>query len=189
MVKTDLDARIKALGKDFFASISGEAPSIFNKGWWTGKVMDWAMRNEHFKVQLFPFVDVLPYLSAGESLGRQLEEYFAAQDQDIPAVLKLGAKGAGLGGGFTAKVFAKTIRANIEGMAKQFIIGENAKEALRTLNRLRKDNFAFTVDILGEATVSEGEAEQYRQAYLELLGELDRERRNWKSLGRNDAGP
>ncbi|MGE5310348.1 MAG: proline dehydrogenase family protein, partial [Nitrospirota bacterium] len=189
MEKTDLDARIKARGKDFFASISGEAPSIFNKGWWTGKVMDWAMRNEQFKVQLFRFVDVLPYLSTGESLGRHIEEYFAAQDQDIPGVLKWGAKGAGLGGGLTAKVFARTIRANIEGMAKQFIIGENAKEALRTLNKLRRDNFAFTVDILGEATVSESEAEQYRQAYLELLGELDREQRNWKSLGRNDAGP
>jgi RHH-type transcriptional regulator, proline utilization regulon repressor / proline dehydrogenase / delta 1-pyrroline-5-carboxylate dehydrogenase len=189
MEKTDLDARIKARGKDFFASISGEAPSIFNKAWWTGKVMDWAMRNEQFKVQLFRFVDVLPYLSTGESLGRHIEEYFAAQDQDIPAVLKWGAKGAGLGGGFTAKVFARTIRGNIEGMAKQFIIGENAKEALRTLNRLRKDNFAFTVDILGEATVSEEEAEQYRAAYLGLLGELEREQGNWKSLGRNDAGP
>ena len=189
MEKTGLEARIRARGKEFFASISGEAPSIFNRGWWTGKVMDWAMRNEQFKVQLFRFVDVLPYLSTGESLGRHIEEYFGAQDQDIPAVLKWGAKGAGLGGGFTAKVFARTIRANIEGMAKQFIIGENAKEALRTLNRLRKDNFAFTVDILGEATVSEGEAEQYRQAYLELLGELDREQKGWKSLGRNDAGP
>ncbi len=98
MEKTDLDSRIKARGKDFFASISGEAPSIFNKSWWTGKVMDWAMRNEQFKVQLFRFVDVLPYLSTGESLGRHIEEYFAAQDQDIPAVLKWGAKGAGLGG-------------------------------------------------------------------------------------------
>ena len=189
MEQTDLDGRIRARGKDFFASISGEAPSIFNKSWWTGKVMDWAMRNEQFKVQLFRFVDVLPYLSKGESLGRHIEEYFAAQDQDIPAVLKWGAKGAGLGGGLTAKVFARTIRANIEGMAKQFIIGENAKEALRTLNRLRKENFAFTVDILGEATVSEEEAEQYRQAYLELLGELQQEQGNWKSLGRNDAGP
>jgi RHH-type proline utilization regulon transcriptional repressor/proline dehydrogenase/delta 1-pyrroline-5-carboxylate dehydrogenase len=188
MEKTDLDARITARGRDFFASISSEAPSIFNKAWWTGKVTDWAMRNEHFKVQLFRFVDVLPYLSTGESLGRHIEEYFTAQDQDIPAVLKWGAKSAGLAGGLTAKVFAKTIRANIEGMAKQFIIGENAKEALRTLHRLRRDNFAFTVDILGEATVSEGEAEQYRQAYLELLGELDREQGKWKGLGRNDAG-
>jgi RHH-type proline utilization regulon transcriptional repressor/proline dehydrogenase/delta 1-pyrroline-5-carboxylate dehydrogenase len=189
MEKTDLDARIKARGKQFFARISGEAPSIFNKGWWTGKVMDWAMRNEHFKVQLFRFVDVLPYLSTGESLGRHIEEYFAAQDQDIPAVLKWGAKGAGLGGGLTAKVFARTIRANIEGMAKQFIIGENAREALRSLNRLRKDNFAFTVDILGEATVSEEEAEQYRRAYLDLLQELDREQGSWKSLGTDDSGP
>ena len=46
-------------GKEFFASISGEAPSIFNKGWWTGKVMDWSMKNENFKIQLFRFVDVL----------------------------------------------------------------------------------------------------------------------------------
>jgi RHH-type proline utilization regulon transcriptional repressor/proline dehydrogenase/delta 1-pyrroline-5-carboxylate dehydrogenase len=188
MEKTGLDARIKARGKEFFARISGEAPSIFNKGWWTGKVMDWAMQNEQFKIQLFRFVDVLPYLSTGESLGRHIEEYFAVQDTDIPAVLKWGAKSAGLGGGLTAKVFARTIRANIEGMARQFIIGENAKEALRTLNRLRKDDFGFTVDILGEATVSEEEAQQYRRAYLDLLEELDREQGGWRSLGKGDTG-
>lgn len=57
---TALEPRILARGKEFFASIAGEAPSIFNKGWWTGKVMDWAMKNEAFKVQMFRFVDVLP---------------------------------------------------------------------------------------------------------------------------------
>jgi len=30
--------------------------------------------------------------------------------------------------------------------------------------------------------VSEEEAEQYRRAYLDLLGELDREQRHWRSL-------
>ncbi len=189
MEKGELETRIKARGKEFFASITGEAPSIFNKGWWTGKVMDWAMRNEQFRVQLFRFVDVLPYLTTGESLGRHIEEYFAAQDQDIPAVLKWGAKGASLGGGLTARVFARTIRANIEGMAKQFIIGENLKEALKTLSRLRKENFAFTVDMLGEATVSKEEADHYHKAYLGLLEELDREQRHWKSLGAGDSGP
>lgn len=189
MEKKDLETRIKMRGEEFFARISGEAPSIFDKGWWTGRVMDWAMRNEQFKVQLFRFVDVLPYLTTGESLGRHIEEYFAAQDQDIPAVLKWGAKSAGLGGGLAAKVFARTIRANIESMAKQFIIGETTKEALKTLGRLRKDNFAFTVDILGEATVSEEEAEQYRLAYLDLLEDLEREQKAWKSLGGSDYGP
>jgi RHH-type proline utilization regulon transcriptional repressor/proline dehydrogenase/delta 1-pyrroline-5-carboxylate dehydrogenase len=189
MEKGELETRIKARGKEFFASIAGEAPSIFNKGWWTGKVMDWAMRNDQFKVQLFQFVDVLPYFTTGESLGRHIEEYFGSQGQDIPVVLKWGAKGAGLGGGLTARVFARTIRSNIEGMAKQFIIGENLKEALKTLSRLRKENFAFTVDMLGEATVSKEEADQYHKAYLGLLEELDREQRRWKSLGASDSGP
>ena len=87
--------------------------------------MDWCMRNENFKVQLFRFVDVLPYLTTGESLSRHIEEYFAEQEQNIPAALKWGAKGAGLGGRITGKMLAKTIRTNIESMAKQFIIGEN----------------------------------------------------------------
>jgi RHH-type proline utilization regulon transcriptional repressor/proline dehydrogenase/delta 1-pyrroline-5-carboxylate dehydrogenase len=187
MDKSKLEALIEARGKDFFAIISGEAPSIFDKGWWTGKLMDWCMRNENFKVQLFRFVDVLPYLTTAESLSRHIEQYFAKQEQDIPAALKWGAKGAGLGGRITGKMLAKTIRTNIESMAQQFIIGENIESALKVLTKLRKNNFAFTVDILGEATVSKEEAEQYQRGYLELLQGLQREEKRWKSLGETES--
>ena len=51
-----IEQKIVERGQEFFNSISGEAPSIFNKGWWTGKVMDWSMKNEDFKVQLFRFL-------------------------------------------------------------------------------------------------------------------------------------
>ncbi|MBT8762634.1 L-glutamate gamma-semialdehyde dehydrogenase [Desulfohalobiaceae bacterium Ax17] len=186
MDKKALNPKIRERGKEFFKSISGEAPSIFNKGWWTGKVMDWAMRNENFKVQLFRFVDVLPYLNRSESLTRHIQEYFAADEHDLPPVLKWGAKGAGLSKGLAGKVLAKTIRANIENMAKQFIIGENTKQATKTLKKLRKDNFAFTVDILGEATVSEEEGVQYQQSYLELMEILAKESKKWKGLGGGD---
>ncbi|WP_028575286.1 L-glutamate gamma-semialdehyde dehydrogenase [Desulfonatronovibrio hydrogenovorans] len=178
-----LNTRIRARGREFFESIKGEAPSIFNKGWWTGKVMDWAMRNEDFKVQLFRFVDVLPYLNTSDSLTRHIQEYFGGDDQEIPSVLKWGAKGTGWGGGLAGKIMAKSIRSNIESMAKQFIIGENIKQGLKTLNRLRKDDFAFTVDILGEATVSEEEGIQYQQSYLELLDGLAKGASSWKALG------
>jgi RHH-type transcriptional regulator, proline utilization regulon repressor / proline dehydrogenase / delta 1-pyrroline-5-carboxylate dehydrogenase len=178
-----LNARISARGKEFFQSISGEAPSIFNKGWWTGKVMDWAMRNEDFKVQLFRFVDVLPYLNTSESLTRHIQEYFGGENQDIPSVLKWGVKGAGWGKGLAGKLMSRSIRSNIESMAKQFIIGENIKQALKTLHKMRKDNFAFTVDILGEATVSEQEGIQYEQSYLELLDGLAQDADKWKALG------
>ncbi len=187
MHKSELETLIKARGREFFEIISDEAPSIFNKGWWSGKLMDWCMRNENFKVQLFRFVDVLPYLTSGESLSRHIEEYFAKQEQDIPAALKWGAKGAGLGGRITGTMLAKTIRTNIESMAKQFIIGENIESALKVLTKLRKNNFAFTVDTLGEATLSKEEAEQYQRSYLELLYELQREEKRWKSLGEAES--
>jgi RHH-type proline utilization regulon transcriptional repressor/proline dehydrogenase/delta 1-pyrroline-5-carboxylate dehydrogenase len=182
MNSSDLESRIKAQGKDFFAIISDEAPSIFNKGWWMGKLMDWCMRNEDFKVQLFHFVDVLPYLTTAESLSRHIEEYFADQDHEMPSALRWGAKTAGLGGRVAGKMLAGTIRANIESMAKQFIIGENTKEALKVLTKHRKNGFAFTVDILGEATVSEEEAEQYQLGYLELLDTLKIEENRWDGL-------
>jgi len=53
MDSSDLDKRIKARGQEFFSVIRGETPSIFDKGWWTGKLTDWCMSNDNFKVQLF----------------------------------------------------------------------------------------------------------------------------------------
>jgi RHH-type proline utilization regulon transcriptional repressor/proline dehydrogenase/delta 1-pyrroline-5-carboxylate dehydrogenase len=182
----DLDPRIEARGREFFSSIAGEAPSVFNKGWWTGKVMDWAMKNEDFKVQMFRFVDVLPYLNTSESLSRHIEEYFAGEDSDIPEVLKWGAGKTNFAGGLVAKVLNKTIRSNIESMARQFIIGQTAKEAVKGIRKLRKDGFAFVIDLLGEATVSEAEADAYRDGYLEVLDALEQEAPNWKALDSGD---
>lgn len=186
MDRKTLNSRINDRGREFFKSISGEAPSIFNKGWWTGKVMDWAMRNENFKVQLFRFVDVFPYLNTTESLTRHIQEYFASGDQEMPSALKWGAKGAGMGKGLTGKILAKTIRSNLENMGKQFIVGENTKQALKNLNKLRKNDFTFTVDILGEATVSEEEGQIYQKSYVDLLDALAGEKSAWK--GKDGSG-
>jgi RHH-type proline utilization regulon transcriptional repressor/proline dehydrogenase/delta 1-pyrroline-5-carboxylate dehydrogenase len=180
---TSLDPSIITRGREFFTSISGESPSVFNKGWWTGKVMDWAMKNEDFKVQMFRFVDVLPYLNTSESLSRHIEEYFAGEDSNIPDVLKWGATKTKFGGGLVAKVLNKTIRSNIESMARQFIIGQEAKEAVKGIKKLRKDGFAFVLDLLGEATVSEEESEAYRDGYLEVLDAIHKELDKWKPLG------
>ena len=186
---TQLEARIVNRGKEFFTSISGEAPSIFNKGWWTGKVMDWAMQNEDFKVQLFRFVDVFPYLTTSESLSRHIREYFAGDDHEVPSVLKWGAGKASLGGKLTAKIMEKTIRSNIENMGRQFIVGQNTKEAVKGLAKLRKEGFTFTVDLLGEATVSEEEADAYRDGYLEVLEAIAKEQSKWKAHPGNGGDP
>ncbi len=183
MSSNHLDTRIAEKSREFLLSIKGEAPSVFNKNFWTGKVMDWCMRNEQFKVQMFRFVDVLPYLNTSSSLTRHIKEYFTSDTEDIPSILKWGAKSAGIGGSLTGAILGRTIRSNIEKMARSFIIGETTKEAVKSIHKLRKDGFAFTVDILGEATVNETEADAYMQQYLELFDALEAARSSWQPLG------
>ncbi len=188
MDKIELEQRIIERGRAFFSDIGLETPSIFNPDYWTGKVLDWAMRHEHFKVQLFRFVDVLPYLKTGGSLNRHFEEYFTSEPHDLPRVFKWSTMLKGIAGEkLTTAFMARTIRGHIEKMAKQFIIGENSKEAIKTLNRLRKENYSATMDILGEATVSEDEAQQYQQQYLAFLDALGEKQDDWPSLG-NSSG-
>jgi RHH-type proline utilization regulon transcriptional repressor/proline dehydrogenase/delta 1-pyrroline-5-carboxylate dehydrogenase len=188
MQSSNLEPQIIARGREFFSSISGESVSLFNKARWTGKVMDWCMKNEGFKVQLFRFVDVLPSLTTGKLLTSHIREYFGGEGDDVPAVLKWGAKSAGIAGMLGASVINATIRYQIQDMAKQFIVGENTKTAVRNLAKLRKDGFAFVVDVLGEATVNDEEAERYVATYLELLDELQDERTKWTDLGGGNNG-
>jgi len=86
-----LQTSILTRGREFFAALGNETPSIFKKNYWTGKVMDWSMSHEDFKVQLFRFIDVLPYLSTEEMLNEHIQEYFA-RDENVPAVLRFGAR-------------------------------------------------------------------------------------------------
>jgi len=182
-VEENIEKRIHEIGDSFFEAISGDAPSIFNKDWWTGKVLDWSMKNDHFKTKLFHFVDVLPTISSDMSLMRHVEDYFGEDDDDVPTILRLVARYAGLGGKLTAMVLAHTLRNNIEAMARQFIIGKNIEESTQTIAGLRKNNFAITVDILGEAAVGENEALTYQENYLDLLDKLAAEEVNWSTLG------
>ncbi len=182
----DLNDRIINRGKDFFHSIQGETPSLFNKKRWVGKVMDWCMRNEDFRLQLFRFVDVFPCLTTSEMLTAHIREYFGGTEQDIPAVLKWGAQSSGIGGAIGAAILNKVIKSNIEEMARQFILGEQSKEAIKNISKLRSQGFAFVVDVLGEATVSEEEAETYVATYLDLLLVLQSVHGDWSPLGNGE---
>src|SRR6185369_13774258 len=188
MASNDLNGKIIRRGKELFGSVAGEKPSLFNKGAWMGKVMDWSMQNEQFKIQMFRFVDVFPSLTTGKLLTEHIREYFG-NEQDMPPVLSTGAKVAGMLGSLGGAVLNKVLTTNIQEMARQFIVGENTKEAIKNMERLRKDGFAFVVDVLGEATLSEAEADQYMNTYLELLDSLKGQYQEWKPLGYQSGSP
>ncbi len=176
-----LNSKIISRGREFFSSISGEKPSLFNKGAWMGKVMDWSMQNEQFKIQMFRFVDAFPSLTTSKLLTDHIREYFG-EEKDMPPVLSTGAKMAGMLGSLGGALLNKVISANIQEMARQFIVGENTKEAVKNIEKLRKDGFAAVVDVLGEATLTEQEAEEYVTTYLDVLESLEKEQQDWKGL-------
>lgn len=162
--------------------------SLFSKDFWYGSVMDWSMKNEKFKTNMFRFVDVLPSLQSGADVAQHLKEYFSEKDGELPPVFNVGL---GLGS-LAPGLMAGAIRKNVTSMAKMFITGENPEEALSVLKKSRKNKMAFTVDILGEATLSEKEAQSYQTKYLELIEWLSRDSSSWEEIpqiDRDHLGP
>lgn len=167
-----LQQRIVKRGEALFSAISDEKPAIYDQSRWSGKIIEWCLEQEEFRIQLFRFVDVFPTLSSHGSLLRHLQEFFGDDEQNIPPVLKWGAKHSGFGGALGGAVLAKLIRSNIEHLARQFILGSDPADAEKRIDQLHRQGYAFTIDLLGEATVRDVEGEEYQQRCLELIESL-----------------
>src|SRR5947209_18493347 len=76
-------------------------------------------------------------------------------------------------------ISGKFLRWNVSGMARQFIAGRSPADVMKTLRKKRRQRIGFTVDLLGEAVVSEKEAGEYSARCLELLEHLARETQGW----------
>lgn len=164
-------------GEDILKRMESQSKiSLFSKDFWYGSIMDWSMKNEKFKTNMFRFVDVLPSLNTGDDVATHLKEYFSEGGKtELPGVFNVGL---GLGS-LAPGLMASAIKKNVTSMAKMFITGENPQEALTVLKKARKNNLAFTVDILGEATLSETEAADYQRKYMELIEGLAKDAATW----------
>jgi RHH-type proline utilization regulon transcriptional repressor/proline dehydrogenase/delta 1-pyrroline-5-carboxylate dehydrogenase len=150
------------------------------------KMMDWAMRDERLKVQLFRFVDVLPMLKTPEDVLHHLHEYLDVPGLKFPGLGLMGLNAAasiGLG----RKAVAAAVTRQMTGMARKFIAGSDIKEAAEVLQRLRQQNMASTVDIIGEVTVSEEEGKTCQEQYLTLISGLCEQAKRWPANPRTDT--
>ena len=129
-----------------------------------GQILEWAMKDPEFKTEMFRFVDVFPALTTPEEIARHIQEYLLRPGVNPPTVIKMALKGAGLGS-MATRIAAGQIAKNLEGMARRFITGNDAASAVGALRELRQARQCFTVDLLGEATVSDGECEAYASRY------------------------
>ncbi len=183
-----LEQAIRRTGLWLYQLLEEESPSVFRKDYWLGKVLDWCMRDESFKIQMFRFVDVFPNLSRPESVARHFQEYFGRADAPLPAALQWSIRLLPPGS-FAAKLAVNSIAGNLTEMATHFIAGASPEDALPVLRGLRSDGMAFTVDLLGEAVVSEAEALEYQARYLDLLDVLHRVQAHRPTILGQPEGP
>jgi RHH-type transcriptional regulator, proline utilization regulon repressor / proline dehydrogenase / delta 1-pyrroline-5-carboxylate dehydrogenase len=178
---TDLESDVQTIARRLFSLVDDSKPSLLSQDRWQQRIMDWAMADERLKVELFRFVDVFPTLKSGGEIARHLREYFSQPGVTPPRSLRL-ALAAGGQGSPLLPVASRVIRREMLSFAQRFIVGSDARSALPVLRRLRDRGTGFTLDVLGEATVSAREAAVYQQRYLDLFDDLHGEAASWPAV-------
>ena len=161
------EERIREVAFELFSLMKEERPSIFSQRGWKGRIMHWAMRDDSFKNQLLRFIDVLPSLKTDALVLRLFKEYFD-EIPDAPVIVRRGI-GRLSRANVVPRIIAPIIRASVKSFAGEFIAGADPKDAHKSLRLLSDDGAAVSVDLLGEAVVSDMEARRYGTRYLELL--------------------
>ncbi len=176
-----LEARTRHYGRELFARLDRSGPLPFTPAWLDDRLMEISMSDPTLKVQLFRFVDSLPLLKSSDAVAGHLREYLEEARPVLPWFARTGMHllpRQGLAGQF----LSWTAQWNARRLARRFIAGSNVDEALEAVARMRQRQLGFTIDLLGEATITEGEAEAVQQQYLELIAGLTEAVNHWPSI-------
>jgi len=153
------------------------------------KAMDLASADQELKAALFRFVDVVPACRNLDDLARHLTAFLSEVEKPPPPIavaMKMGNTKAG------RTALGAAAATGVKHMAHRFIVGESPKAAMGELRDLWKDGVASTVDLLGEATVTQAEAQRYAERCAEALDALTAATRDWPArpaLEADSTGP
>jgi len=162
---------------------------VFHLSWWTDRMLASSMYDPEFRARLFRFVDAFPALRDDADIEAHLRDEF--EGAEVPAWF-----GTGLGiadwvpGG--SHISAAVARHTIDRMAQQFIIGTDPIATSRACGELWRRQTAVTVDVLGEHTHSEAEADRYAEKLRSLVDALADASETWSPddlLEADDLGP
>src|SRR5215510_7579743 len=133
---TDPDARTKEYGREIFARLDRQGPVLFTHAWLEDKLVGLGMHDPALKVQLFRFVDTLPYLKQPEEVSRHLREYLNEARDELPRWVRWGTRLIP-NRGLLGKALAFASQRGAEQMARKFIAGSNVAEAVEAVREMR----------------------------------------------------
>ena len=152
------------------------------------RILAQAMADPAFKTQLFRFVDVYPSIRDSGDLLRHLRSYLGSVDAPRPLDRLVATDRRRL----PSWAVTRLTERGMQRMAETLIAGRDATDALPTLKRLRRRHTGFTLDILGEACLSDAESEEYARRYHDLLDYLPAKVARWgddRAIDQSPYGP
>jgi proline dehydrogenase len=151
------------------------------------RAMELATSDEELRAALFRFVDVVPACRSLDDLARHLTGFLGELTDGPPPPISAAMKVSGNRAGRVA--LGAAAAGGVRHLAHRFIVGESPHGALPTLRRLWDSGVASSVDLLGEATVTQAEADRYAERCLDAVRVLAAETPAWFPRGRLESDP
>ncbi len=185
--EAELERAIREIGADLAAAFPGGSRNPLKTV--DARAMEMASGDRELRAALFRFVDVTPACRSLDDLARHLSQ-FLEEVPEPPQPIATAMRIAGTRPGRTA--LGAAAAAGVKHMAHRFIVAETPAQAASAFRELWQRGVASTVDLLGEATVTEPEADRYAARCREALEELVQASRRWPErpqLERDSIGP
>lgn len=141
------------------------------------RMMQAVIGDPQLRAALFRFVDVRPACRDRAELVRHLNEYLAEAAADSRTARRLSGL---VGRRALVLPTASTAALGVAAMSHRFIAGEDAAAATGELESLWQRGRGATLDLLGEATLTDGEGEVYATRCAQTLRALTRMSGGWR---------
>jgi len=169
-----VESQLQEVGRTIHAALPGRSRHPLRA--LDQRAMELASQDAELRAALFRFVDVTPACRSLDELARHLTGYLEEVD-DRPPPIEAAMRMSGTRPGRAA--LGAAAAAGVRHMAHRFIVGESPKAALKTIRHLWEHGAAVSLDLLGEATVTEAEADRYAGRCMDALETLAAAAPSW----------
>lgn len=167
---TSVEDLTQSLGRELFTLVRKETGPIIRPFWWKEKAIMWFARDDNLRTQMLRFVDVFPVLQTTAERNQHMREYLIQGLPRVPPLFRIADALSRFPIG--ANIVASVAEWGVKTIGQHFIVGPTPEEVLIAIRKLQKEGASYTLDVLGEAVISESEADKYMQKYISLIEQL-----------------
>jgi RHH-type proline utilization regulon transcriptional repressor/proline dehydrogenase/delta 1-pyrroline-5-carboxylate dehydrogenase len=173
-MREGLEREIRQVGTELWAALPSNARHPIRA--LDARAMELASGDRELRTALFRFVDVTPACRSLDDLARHLRDFLEEVPEaplPIAAAMRIANRRAG------RPALGAAAAAGVRHMAHRFIVGESPAAALAVLRHLWERGVATSVDLLGEATVTQAEADRYAARCAGAFEEISQAASGW----------